>query len=1126
MHNQETIIEDPSIRAELSETGEWELDQSSGDLRFSLPYANLLSKSLAHGKHSIEDFLTLFTEDSIARWRNIFSTKEPQKKVELVQSLEDRFFRVTYKRLRNKRLVGMLEDVTDRVKARESFFMATVAIDKAFHGIAIVDRNGRFVIMNTAHAEIFGVSSPSELVGKHWSVLYDENELKKWKGRFIELQKAGKWSGECIARRMCGARFPQHVELTLLENGEIVCVCKDLTEEKERERHLGERERLYREMVNQAPVMIWEVDARQENYFVNKPCKDFTGLKENELTLENWEKRVYPDDRRRVIDTYKNSFNAREEFELEYRLLRHDGEYRWVLVRGIPRFSSSGRFMGFGGFVLDINDRYELQEELKHKSRDYELIFHNVPAQIYYKDRNNVILRANRTAANILGTTPEALEGTSTKDVNPIYADRYAKNDSEVLRTGKPKFGLIEPIETKSGRIRWGKTDKIPYYDSERKQNCILVFVSEITEQIEAEQALEASKRALELERNELRKMINEAPIPVAMLDRNLNYIAYSARWGDESKLDEKPRIGSGFLDQISEEESFWRDALEKTKRGHPVGNSEEVVNCSDGTKMFYRWAARPWFQEGRAIGGVILVKDRIDELVAAREKALEASRIKSAFIANVSHEIRTPLHGVIGLIGLLEQTKLDDNQEYYLQSLDSSANALLAVISDILDFSRIELGAKEIRNEALNVKLLAQNAVDIVAPLALTKGVGLTLEIDPSISDRLIGDELKLRQVLLNLLGNAVKFTEEGSVTLRLKRKRTSSRPHEILFSVSDTGLGIPKSMRHKIFDPFTQLDDSTTRNVQGSGLGLTIARDLVRNLGSEIQLHSEPGKGSEFSFSLEMRPQKDVEQKTPEKPEESSVEPPKKVKILLAEDHEVARLVLSESLRAEGFDVVCAENGKIALEEMEKQKFDMALIDCQMPIVDGYAVIEQVSSWEEKEEKPLLVALTAHAREEDRKRCLELGAASYFSKPIKPKALVSKIRALLEERSFAKPENASLQQDLRAQIEELKETMGGGEAFKSSLKTLLERIHRAREYFDKPEDIVLNDLSELRQRAHDLVTTCSLLGTPDLIFKLKGLEESCVEKKRPQAKKYALEVTRNLKAIDTQLRKISIAG
>ena len=389
-------------------------------------------------------------------------------------------------------------------------------------------------------------------------------------------------------------------------------------------------------------------------------------------------------------------------------------------------------------------------------------------------------------------------------------------------------------------------------------------------------------------------------------------------------------------------------------------------------------------------------------ELRFAIEKAEEASRLKGQFLANMSHEIRTPMNGILGFTQLCLNTRLTEDQRDYLDTVERSAEFLMQLLNDILDVSKIEAGKMELDREPFSVRECVEDSTRTLLAAAHFKGLTLSCEIDPRIPDSLIGDQNRIRQVLLNLVGNAIKFTDEGGVRVAVGMEPAPDSSLVAHFAVCDTGPGIPEDKRRVIFEPFRQADGSTSRRYGGTGLGLAISTGLVDIMGGRIWVESEVGCGSTFHFTAPLAlaatpmPQRSA---MPANSPESE-----QLSILVAEDNVVSQRLVMALLRERGHNVTLAATGCEAVELVEKRDFDLVLMDIQMPEMDGLQATAEIRGREGRKGGHIpIIAMTAHAMAGDRERCLGSGMDGYIAKPIHPAELMALITGISAQRIAA---------------------------------------------------------------------------------------------------------------------------
>ncbi len=976
--------------------------------------------------------------------------------------------------------------------------------------------DGRIIYMNASFSALFGYTI-ADLSNLNVRALFGpkpEQCEELCRQIDTQLRRKGRFVGEARGLKRTHESFWADITISLLDHPEVgevwLTFCKDISSQKLVEEALAHNHRIYRTLVDTVPDVIWM--AAQDGFvtFFNKSWSLLVGRDPEESLGAQWLEDVHPEDRDRVQTSWDNAIETGQTFIGECRIIALDGSRKYITYCGSPVCDDTGWVLNWVGAFTDITARKQAEEALRHQKDELQTIIDTMPAQLFYKDVHNRILRVNRAVSKNLGISAEEMVGTPWSQWYP-NPDEHFLADSEVIRTGRPMLNIVtEYLE--EGQRRWVQTDRYPHRDSDGRISSILVYAKDITVRRKAEEQLLESEA-----RN--RSIISTLADGLVILNQNcmieavnpateylFHYLAAEIIGLPIATIIEPPDpiLASCPFDE-------WGNEL----TGLRQDGTRFPVHISLG-KYALGYALRYTI----LIRDITVLKENERSLRELKEAAEAATQSKSAFLANMSHEIRTPMNGVIGMTSLLLETPLAPEQREFAEVVRSSGEALLTIINDILDFSKIEAGKLTLESIPFDVRDCLEEVGDLIAKSAQEKGLELSFGLDPRIVTRVMGDPGRLRQIFINLVNNAVKFTKEGEVAVRVELVGSGDGHQRLRFAIRDTGIGIKPEHQALLFQPFSQGDNSTTRKFGGTGLGLAICRELTEHMGGSITLESTPGEGSTFVLNLPFAIAPDaLTQPAPDpalgerrylvygahpsyrhavrellgvvgcQAEEVAalaeaeswlartegrrvlvldcpvpfavmrpflercranfprdqvalvvtvphhgrsemealaalaeavlVKPVKRGRllealygicglstvmaqagpssaptakstgrawrILLVEDNRINQQVAARLLQKAGFQSQTVSNGLEAIEAVAVEHFDLILMDCQMPEMDGFEATQLIRAMPKPSCDTPIVAMTANALKGDREKCVEAGMDDYLSKPVK---------------------------------------------------------------------------------------------------------------------------------------------
>ncbi len=877
----------------------------------------------------------------------------------------------------NRALRRQVQARTRELAAVHGNFRAVA--ETAHDAIVTTDAEGRITYINRAAERVFGhsrteaIRQPATmLLGGRWGALPPARlprllrRVPWWaRGRRVELEGRRR-DGAPVALELSVARWEAAGETF------YTAIARDVGERKRAEEDLRRSQARLAEAQRVARVGDWEWELGSDRFVWSEGLTRAFGRRPptGDPTWQTYLDMVHPDDRTDVNEVARRACADAHAFALDHRLVTPDGDVRWVHARGAVALDGQRRAVRMVGTTQDITSRKRAEDDLRRSEARYKALVEGASEIIYHTDVNGIFTFVNKVAERIVGYRADEIVGRRfTSFIREDHRARVEEKLTTQFRQRQPTLYDEFVVLARDGREVWIAQNVQLTTDGDRITGFQAV-ARDVTERHQAQQAAER-------ERQQLRTIVSHAPVAMAILDRDLRYVAHSALWLKYWGRPELEIVGRRHPDVFPRLGARYEDAFQRALGGEVVAQPEDAFHLPGGALRYYRWTMQPWRGPQGGIDGVAVAVQSIDLLVRARQQAVEASRLKSEFIANMSHEIRTPLNGLIGMTGLLLDSGLEGRHLEYAEIIGQSGRDLLEVIEGILDYSKVEAGKLQAERQEFGLRRSLDHVMAAFAERAAAKGLELACLVEPEVPDRLRGDEPRLRQVLGNLVGNAVKFTEKGEVVVRVRRLADGS-PGTLLFEVRDTGIGFDEDLRTRLFQPFSQADGSTTRKYGGTGLGLAISKRVVEALGGGIGVDSQPGRGSAFWFSLPFEvmagPAASVEAAL------------RGVRVLVLDDSEASRLALCQQLADLGAAAEPVPDAEAALQRLREQSraglpfeavlADAALLALSPPLLEALAGENALAGVS-------VVVLSSLGREATPRR--PPGVAAWLTKPVR---------------------------------------------------------------------------------------------------------------------------------------------
>jgi len=934
---------------------------------------------------------------------------------------------------RPRRQAGVMVDINDRKRAEEALreseerFRGT--FENAAVGIAHVDSQGQFLRVNEKFCDIVGcpraqfightipeMTHPDDIaadLAQFGPLMRGELPSYAMEKRFLRADGAIVWVQLTASLQRDAAGDPAY----------CIKVIQDISERKRLEEELRMANSRVELAVRGSAIGIWDIEMADGVIEHGRGhCFNFgelLGYKPEFAAGDSWSAFevgasmtvvVHPDHLARLNRALQAVLSGEtDEYKVELMGRHADGSNRWFLDRGVPVRDSAGRVIRFIGSTVDITELKLAEEALRESEQRFRMFVDHASDAFFLldlHDDNTVILDVNRQACRSLGYTRDELVGMTPADLDHDVTRSDSENFKTRLDAGEAiafesrhcrKDGTVFPVEVRLQAFR------------EAGRRFAVALARDVSDRKQAEEALRASEERF-------RGTFEHAAVGIAHIDAESRCLRANQKMCEILGYTSEELVGTTVPevthpDDLAPNLSLFRALM----RGelHAFSMEKRFFHKDGSIVSTYLTVSPQRDEAGKPAYAIVMLHDiselkRLEsELRQAKEAAEAANRAKDEFLANVSHEIRTPMNAILGMTELALDTPLNQDQRQYLKTVKAAADNLLGILNDLLDFSKIEAGKLELDPDDFSLRAALGDTLRTLAMRAHKKGLELVCHVQPDVTDALVGDAPRLRQVLFNLIGNAIKFTEEGEVVVKVEAVDNSAPEGQVnvRFSVSDTGIGIPPDKQETIFRAFEQEDTSTTRKYGGTGLGLTIASRLVALMGGTITVESRPGRGSTFAFTTRFG-----RQQHPPVPV-AALRPVllHDLPVLVVDDNATNRRILEGWLRGWQMEPAAVGEGLAALDALwgavsEGRPYALVLLDARMPDTDGLSLAAKIRNRAELSATRIIL-LTSGDRPGDPALSRELRIDAHLLKPVQQDELLETIYRVMSRPNGATP-------------------------------------------------------------------------------------------------------------------------
>ncbi len=1041
-----------------------------------------------------------------------FRIKNTNQEVRQIAAKGEVFFSPDHK---PKRMIGVNWDVSKEVEQRLLF---DSVFNNSIQPIMILDPDGRILKTNAAlarilhyelkHLETLNIASILSIPGDAAEIDQTLKNLSQDKSEFVNTQATLAGSG--------GTHVPvlMKIQSVLDFSGKVkyhIAFLSDLTEIIKAEESYLNSERIFRKLFNFAPIGIALINEHLQFIQVNQAYQNMLNYSDSEIRALSFTDLTHPDHAEainRLQQVFKTSDESKDSFII--RNICKDKSDIWVKV-SYARVKADDTNLALC-IMEDITSSRNAERSIIEAHDQLAAVFENMSEGLVIQGKSGEIQKCNPAALKILGLTEDEITGRTSTDPRwqAINEDGSAFIGTDhpamvALATGKSQHSIPMGVRNKNNNTTWISISSTPIFEAnihEPKQ--VVTTFMDVTQAKNVESVLREKNKIIFSERNRFETFVfalNASAI-VAKTDRKgiITYVndkfCNISGWSREELIGKSHKL----INSGTHSKEFFVE-LWKTISTGKVWVGEICNRKKDGSYYWVESTIVPLFDEHEEIAEFIAIRFETtnrklleEHLIASREMEVRANSAKSEFLSNMSHEIRTPLNGIIGMADLLKDTKLDGEQSEYTEAIVNSGKTLVDLINDILDLSKIESGKIELEIVETNLDSLIKS---IIVPHQInckSKGIDFQLQL-PQLERNILVDDSRFGQIINNLLSNAIKFTEHGFVKLDIQTESEDPEQVTLSFILKDSGIGISKDNQQKLFKSFNQAESSISKKYGGTGLGLSIVKKLTELMGGTIRLESELGKGSTFTlnFTLKTSALATVSSdhlETKRNIFDSSL----KGNILIAEDNPINQKIIRRMVNDLGCVAQVVENGLIALQTAQSRDFDLILMDCRMPEMDGYEATRAIR--QQNKDVPI-VAITANASEGEKELCFASGMNDFLSKPITKEKVFNAIEKYLAKGPSAKKQLESKMSQPKVDLAILDELMSMNSEdepgfFEDQKKVF---VDHSQELFDNlTQAINKNERKTIADISHSLKGSAANFGAA-------GLGEVCTELERSAA-------------------------